>query len=181
MLDAIFSAATLRWLMWILYVPSCVGLIVIVLLQKGKGAGFAGAFGIGPGSEAVFGPRASKSLPVRLTHVMAAIFVLLALGLTIVEGYVTKGKAPDKVDETMAQEPSALTELGLGSAYEEGEEPGEAELETESPVGGTIDVQVTPPDEQPTEGVSGEAEPTQQDDSETEPPTDEEAPAENPT
>ena len=64
MLSAIFSLATLWWLILILYVPACVGLIVIVLLQKGKGVGFAGAFGVGGGSEAIFGPRSSKSLPI---------------------------------------------------------------------------------------------------------------------
>jgi len=38
-----------NWLWWIcviLYVPACLGLIAVVLLQKGKGVGFAGAFGL---------------------------------------------------------------------------------------------------------------------------------------
>lgn len=117
MFEAIFSYNTLRWLMLILYVPACVGLIVVVLLQKGKGSGFAGAFGIGPGSDAVFGPRASKSLPVRLTYIMAGVFVVLALGLSIVEGKVHKGSAPELIEEEV--QASALQELGLGEAYQE--------------------------------------------------------------
>ncbi len=41
MLETIFSADTLWWILIIVYIPACFGLIVIVLLQKGKGAGFA--------------------------------------------------------------------------------------------------------------------------------------------
>ena len=79
MLDAIFSWNTLWWLLILLYVPVCIGLIAVVLLQKGKGVGFAGAFGIGPGSDTVFGPRASRSLPAKLTTIMAVAFMVLAL------------------------------------------------------------------------------------------------------
>ena len=89
----------LRVIMMILYIPACIGLIAVVLLQKGKGVGFAGAFGIGPGSDTVFGPRMSRSLPVRLTQVAAGIFLVLAFGLSYVSGKVGKGDAPDIVPE----------------------------------------------------------------------------------
>ena len=41
MWEAIFSWDTLWWFMLICYIPCCIGLIVIVLLQKGKGLGSA--------------------------------------------------------------------------------------------------------------------------------------------
>ncbi|HIJ66376.1 MAG TPA: preprotein translocase subunit SecG [Candidatus Hydrogenedentes bacterium] len=88
----------LWWFMLIVYAVCCLGLIVIVLLQKGKGTGFAGAFGVGPGSDTVFGPRMSKSLPVRLTYIMAGLFLSLALVMSIIAGSVGKGAAPGKVD-----------------------------------------------------------------------------------
>ena len=82
-----------NWLWWIcviLYVPACLGLIAVVLLQKGKGVGFAGAFGLGGGgADTVFGPRMSKSLPVKITYVMAGMFLVLALTMffgTVVSG-----------------------------------------------------------------------------------------------
>jgi len=93
------------WIWWILIIPyviSCVGLIVIVLLQKGKGVGFAGAFGVGAGSETVFGPRASKSLPQKVTYVMAGVFMLLALIMSIIAGRLGKGSAPEKLSEDAA-------------------------------------------------------------------------------
>ncbi|HOE67305.1 MAG TPA: preprotein translocase subunit SecG [Candidatus Hydrogenedentes bacterium] len=98
MLESIFSWEALWWLMIILYVPISVGLVVVVLLQKGKGAGFAGAFGLGGGSDTVFGPRASKSLPVRLTQIMAGMFMLLALLMSIVSSKIYSGEAPEKED-----------------------------------------------------------------------------------
>ncbi len=98
MLDRLFSVETLWVLMLILYVPACIGLIVIVLLQKGKGSGFAGAFGMGGGSDTVFGPSGGKSLPQRMTHVMAAIFMVLALCMSLVSGKIGKGVAPEQVE-----------------------------------------------------------------------------------
>lgn len=97
----------LKWLMLILYIPACIGLIAVVLLQKGKGVGFAGAFGIGPGSDTVFGPRMSRSLPVRLTQIAAGIFLLLAFGLSYISGKVGKGEAPEIVPEDATTSQSA--------------------------------------------------------------------------
>lgn len=102
MLEAIFSWSTLYYLMMVLYVPACAGLIVVVMLQKGKGTGFAGAFGMGGGTETVFGPRTSRSLPQRLTYGAAAIFLSLAMLMSIIYGRVVQGSAPGLVDEMSA-------------------------------------------------------------------------------
>ncbi|MCF6283778.1 MAG: preprotein translocase subunit SecG [Candidatus Hydrogenedentes bacterium] len=100
MMDMIFSWNAVWWFMLALYVPSCLGLIIIVLLQKGKGVGFAGAFGAGGGSEAVFGPRSSKSLPQRITYSMAGLFMLLSLLMSMLSGSVGTSSAPALVDDT---------------------------------------------------------------------------------
>ncbi|HOF39061.1 MAG TPA: preprotein translocase subunit SecG [Candidatus Hydrogenedentes bacterium] len=107
------------WLWWVcilLYVPACLGLIAVVLLQKGKGVGFAGAFGLGGGgADTVFGPRMSKSLPVKLTYVAAAMFLLLALAMSLLSGRITKGQAPELVKpETIDM--SGYEEAGIGAA-----------------------------------------------------------------
>lgn len=106
------------WLWWIcviLYIPACVGLILVVLLQKGKGVGFAGAFGLGGGgADTVFGPRMSKSLPVKLTYVMAGMFLVLALAMSLLSGRISKGEAPELVDvETVDM--SGYEEAGIGT------------------------------------------------------------------
>lgn len=101
MLDAIFSLNTLWWVLLVFYVPSCLGLIVIVLLQKGKGVGFSGAFGAGPGgADAVFGPRSSKSLPQKITYTMAGIFMTLSLLMSMLSGNLGNSQAPSTVEDT---------------------------------------------------------------------------------
>ena len=90
----------LWWIFLVLYLSCCIALITIVLLQKGKGAGFAGAFGVGPGSETIFGPSTARSLPQKLTYIAAGVFMVLALAMSTISGRVGKASAPGTVDET---------------------------------------------------------------------------------
>ena len=110
MLEAIFNSTVLWWLILLLYLPACAGLIVIVLLQKGKGAGFAGAFGVGGGGDTVFGPRSSKSLPQKITYAAAALFMLLALLMSTLSGRVGRSAAPEQVTEEEIANMNALFE-----------------------------------------------------------------------
>ncbi|HOK89992.1 MAG TPA: preprotein translocase subunit SecG [Candidatus Hydrogenedentes bacterium] len=87
------------WFILIPYLLACVGLIVIVLLQRGKGVGFAGAFGVGSGSDTIFGPRSSKSLPQKITYVSAGLFMGLALMMSMISGRVGRAAAPELVKE----------------------------------------------------------------------------------
>ena len=72
----------LYYLIVTLYVLVCGLLIITILLQQGKGGDIASAFG-GGGSQAVFGARAGATLLTRATSVLAALFVVGALALTI--------------------------------------------------------------------------------------------------
>ena len=72
-------------LLVILYVLVCIFLILVVLLQQGKGADLAGAFG-GAGSQASFGPRTSTNIMHRLTTVSFVLFVILSMTLAIISG-----------------------------------------------------------------------------------------------
>ena len=95
------------------YVPACLGLIVVVLLQKGKGVGFAGAFGAGGGSDTVFGPRSSKSLPQRLTYVMAGLFMFLALVMSMLTDKVERGVAPELESDPEAKAAASVIGAAL--------------------------------------------------------------------
>lgn len=100
MLQLIFSVNTLWWLMLFMYIPACFGLIIIVLLQKGKGQGLAGAFGMGGGMDTIFGPRSSKSLPQKITYASAGVFMTLALIMSILSGKVGRSAAPELAADT---------------------------------------------------------------------------------
>jgi len=70
-------------LLLILHVIVCLFLIGVVLLQQGKSADLAGAFG-GQGSQTAFGPRGATNLLTKLTTWSAIIFMVTSIALTIV-------------------------------------------------------------------------------------------------
>jgi preprotein translocase subunit SecG len=70
------------YLLVIIHVIVCLFLIGVVLLQQGKSADLAGAFG-GQGSQTAFGPRGAASLLTKMTAWAAVIFMLVSIGLTI--------------------------------------------------------------------------------------------------
>jgi preprotein translocase subunit SecG len=65
-----------------IHVLVCVVLIIAVLLQSGKAADLAGAFG-GVGSQTAFGPRGAATLLGKVTTVGAIVFMLTSMGLWI--------------------------------------------------------------------------------------------------
>src|ERR1700757_1543128 len=65
------------------HVLVCIFLIIVVLLQSGKAADLAGAFG-GMGSQTAFGPRGSATLLSKATTVSAVIFMITSLSLSII-------------------------------------------------------------------------------------------------
>ncbi|MGA2534567.1 MAG: preprotein translocase subunit SecG [Terracidiphilus sp.] len=66
----------------VIHVLVCLFLIGVVLLQQGRSADLAGAFG-GQGSQTAFGPRAAANVLTRLTTWSAVIFMFTSIGLTI--------------------------------------------------------------------------------------------------
>lgn len=66
----------------IIHVLVCFFLVVVVLLQSGKAADLAGAFG-GMGSQTAFGPRGSATVLSKATTVAAAVFMVTSLTLAI--------------------------------------------------------------------------------------------------
>jgi preprotein translocase subunit SecG len=69
-------------LLTIFHVIVCIFLILVVLLQQGKGADFAGAFG-GGGTQATFGARGAGTVLSRATTAAAIIFMITSLALTV--------------------------------------------------------------------------------------------------
>src|SRR5271169_868631 len=78
------------YLLTVIHVIVCVFLVVVVLLQSGKAADLAGAFG-GMGSQTVFGPRGSATVLSKATTIAAALFMVTSLTLSILS--TRSGKA----------------------------------------------------------------------------------------
>ena len=77
-------------LITIIHVIVCLFMVVVVLLQSGKAADLAGAFG-GMGSQTVFGPRGSATVLSKATTIAAALFMVTSLTLSIMATRAGKG------------------------------------------------------------------------------------------
>ncbi len=66
-----------------LHVIVCIILVLVVLLQSGKGADLAGAFG-GGATQTAFGSRGPASFLSKMTTVAAVIFMLTSIGLSMI-------------------------------------------------------------------------------------------------
>lgn len=66
----------------VVHVIVCLFLIGVVLIQQGRSADLAGAFG-GQGSQTAFGPRAAANVLTRLTTWAAVIFMCTSLALVV--------------------------------------------------------------------------------------------------
>ena len=87
----------LYYLTAVLYVLVCLVLMMVILLQQGKGGDLASAFG-GGSSQAAFGARSGATVLTRATTVLAVLFLVGALMLNILAqrgpGSVVGGRAP---------------------------------------------------------------------------------------
>jgi preprotein translocase subunit SecG len=76
--------AFLYYLIVFLHVVACLFLIAVVLLQQGKGQDLASAFG-GGGTQTAFGPRGSATVLSRATTILAGLFMITSLAMSLVK------------------------------------------------------------------------------------------------
>ena len=127
-------------LLLIVHVIVCMFLIIVVLLQSGKAADLAGAFG-GMGSQTAFGPRGSATLLSKATTISAVVFMITSLslsilatrsaglGTTVLEGVPNRTSAPKSA-------PAPITIPG----------------QQQAPSGSTVPLPLPPAATQPTPG-----------------------------
>jgi preprotein translocase subunit SecG len=118
-------------LITIIHVIICLILIIAVLLQSGKAADLAGAFG-GGGSATAFGPRGNATLMSKVTEVSAILFMITSLGLWIMSGKEGKSavsgvKAPPAAAQTTPQPetkvPAPVTQKPAAAPIKKDETP----------------------------------------------------------
>ncbi len=139
------------YLLIALHILVCLFLIIVVLLQSGKAADLAGAFG-GMGSQTAFGPRGAATLLSKATTMAAVAFMFTSILLSISaarRGGGTAGSVLDKEKTTKAAPATApKTPAKPGSAA-----PVPASAPTPAPATGgvdarageLVDVQLVPP------------------------------------
>jgi len=110
----------------IVHILVCFFLIVVVLLQSGKAADLAGAFG-GQGSQTAFGPRGSATVLSKATTIAASVFMITSLSLAILATRNAGGTG--SVLEKQKQAPKPVQTQSLP--------PGAKPTVTVTPEGGT--------------------------------------------
>jgi preprotein translocase subunit SecG len=101
----------MRLIFVILHVTVCVALILIVLLQKGKGASIGAAFG--GSSQTVFGSTGATSFLHKVTVGAAVIFMITSLTLAFLFG---RGATTSSVMEGVKQPVAPVTQQSGGPA-----------------------------------------------------------------
>ena len=71
------------YLIVVLHIIACFFLIGVVLLQQGKSQDLASAFG-GGGTQTAFGPRGSANVLTKATTILAGVFMVTCLALSMV-------------------------------------------------------------------------------------------------
>ncbi len=96
----------------IIHVIVCLFLIGVILLQQGKSADLAGAFG-GQGSQTAFGPRGAANLLTRLTTWSAIIFMCTSIGLFVL---IARHSGPRSVLEGTKTAPASTAPATPGKS-----------------------------------------------------------------
>jgi len=90
-----------------LFVLTCLILSLVILLQQGRGGDIASAFG-GSSSQAAFGARSGATLLTKATSIAAALFMILALALSIIGQRGTSSVVSGTAAPPPAAKPAAL-------------------------------------------------------------------------
>jgi len=84
------------------YILISISLILIILIQQGKGSDIGSAFGAGS-SNTMFGSSSSSNPLTKVTAIIAAIFLILSLSITYISRSSMIEESPTKeveIDET---------------------------------------------------------------------------------
>jgi preprotein translocase subunit SecG len=99
----------------LVHVVICLFLMIVVLLQSGKAADLAGAFG-GMGSQTAFGPRGSATMLSNATAIAAGLFMVTSLSLAILASGGSAGVGHTVLDSTPVKKSAPVSSRPLPGA-----------------------------------------------------------------
>lgn len=104
----------MRTFLYTLHITTCLSLVLVVLIQRGKGADMGAMLG-GGGSQTVFGARGAGNFLTRLTTGAAILFMITSLTLSYFATQDSQSTIFGAVPaaETSADRPSPETSAGL--------------------------------------------------------------------
>lgn len=104
----------MQQLLLMIHVIIAVAIIVLVLLQQGKGAEMGAAFGSGA-SQTLFGSRGSGSFLLKMTALLALLFFLTNLSL----GYIASKQAKQDPLQALSKISKTITTVPVAPANQQ--------------------------------------------------------------
>jgi preprotein translocase subunit SecG len=108
------SENSMSILLIVIHVIVCIALIMIVLLQTGKGADMGAAFG-GGSSQTLFGSTGASTFLSKATTAAAIIFMVTSLGLAYVSSHRPEGSIMENVKAPANQTAPASGDTNTGT------------------------------------------------------------------
>jgi preprotein translocase subunit SecG len=96
----------------VLHIVVALFLIVVVLLQAGKGASIGATFG--GSSQTVFGSRGPASFLGKVTTIAAAVFMITSLTLSVIYSQTSKSSLAEKIQQPQTTQQAIPTEAEDG-------------------------------------------------------------------
>jgi preprotein translocase subunit SecG len=128
----------------IVHVIVCLFLVIVVLLQSGKAADLAGAFG-GMGSQTAFGPRGAATVLSKATTIAAGLFMITSLSLAVLYTRAGGGTVGSSVlDSAPAATQTAPKSAPAPAAPAQPETKGPIKMELQTEDGKTVSTQEIP-------------------------------------
>jgi preprotein translocase subunit SecG len=87
-----------------IHVVVCIFLVIVVLLQSGKGADVAATFSMS--SQTAFGPRGAATALSRATSIAVVVFMLTSITLTIHATKRSGGSVLDQLSTSTTEQPA---------------------------------------------------------------------------
>jgi preprotein translocase subunit SecG len=115
-----------HWFLLTFHILLCIVLILVVLVQSGKAADLAGAFG-GMGSQTAFGPRGAANFLTRATTWCAVMFMLTTISMVLTQ---TRVRSTVGGSSVLEQAPAGAPAT---PAQTPGEQPGQTPPPAETP------------------------------------------------
>ena len=142
-------------LLTVIHIVVCLFLVVVVLLQSGKAADLAGAFG-GMGSQTAFGPRGSATVLSKATTLAAALFMVTSMSLAIMATRSAGTSSTVLEREAGKLSKPAQQKQGPGPAQAPGGQPSVTYSTEDGSKSTTVPLQLPPP---PAQGQKQPAQP----------------------
>ena len=105
----------MQTLVLVLHVLAAIGIVVLVLLQHGKGADMGAAFGSGSAGS-LFGSAGAANFLSRTTAILAAVFFVTSLGLTYFSTPSKSGGVTQSIEAPAAPKADAKSATPATSA-----------------------------------------------------------------